>query len=201
MSRHALAFWLLLAAAQAWGESPYFLVARPELPDPNFEDTVVLMPGTGLRGPLGVIVNRPTAVPLAKLFPDIARLAKSGDKLFFGGPVGREMVSFAFRAAKEPDEDAVEIARGVYLSTDEDLLRKLLTDGTVEVRVFAGFAAWAPDQLDDEIDRGDWHTMPVEPKVIFDRRPSGVWPELNRRSSAIQASRARGLLARAPLPF
>jgi putative AlgH/UPF0301 family transcriptional regulator len=111
------------------------------------------------------------------------------------------MVSFAFRAEKAPDEDAIEVARGIYLSTDEDLLRKLLTDGTGDVRVFAGFAAWAPDQLDDEIERGDWHTMPVEPKLIFDHRPAGVWPELNRRASAIQASRERALLARAPLPF
>jgi putative transcriptional regulator len=202
MFRRALAFSLLLSAAQAaWGDSPFFLVARPELPDPNFQETVVLMPGTGLRGPLGVIVNRPTTIPLSKLFPDIARLEASGDKLFFGGPVGREMVSFAFRADKEPGEDAIEVARGVYLSTDEDLLKKLLRDGSAEVRVFAGFAAWGPEQLDDEIDRGDWHTVPVEARLIFDRRPASVWPELNRRASAIQARWDVAPIARAPLPF
>lgn len=198
----ALAFSLLLPAAQvACGESPYFLVARPDLPDPNFEDTVVLMPGTGLRGPLGVIVNRPTAIALSKLFPDIARLEKSGDMLFFGGPVARDVVSFAFRADKDPGEDAIEVAHGVYLSTDEDLLKKLLRDDAAQVRVFAGFAAWAPEQLANEIERGDWHSLPVEARLIFDHRPAGVWPELNRRASAIQARWNRAPLARAPLPF
>ena len=199
MLRYAFALSLLLAAASAaWADSPYFLVARPDLPDPNFEDTVVLMPGTGLQGPLGVIVNRPTTIPLSKLFPDIPQLAKSDDRLFFGGPVGRDMVSFVFRAASAPEEDSVEVARGVYLSTDEDLLRKLLTGGASDLRVFAGFAAWGPDQLDQEIGRGDWHAMPVESKAIFDRRPASVWPELNRRASAIRVRAMPAPGVRAP---
>ena len=197
----ALSLLLLVAATAAWADSPYLLVARPDLPDPNFEDTVVLMPGTGLRGPLGVIVNRPTEVPLAKLFPDIERLAKSDDKVFFGGPVGRDMVSFVFRAASEPEEDAIEVAHGIYLSTDEGLLRKLLRDGSSDLRVFVGFAAWGPDQLDREIGRGDWHTLPVDGKAIFDRKPASVWPELNRRASAIQVRWSPAPLARAARPF
>jgi len=188
MLRFALVLSLVLAAvaARADENAPYFLVARSDLPDPNFEDAVVLMPGTGITGPLGVIVNRPTGVSLAKLFPEIDRLAKSEDKLFFGGPVAPESVSFLFRADAPPDEDALAVSRGVYLSTDEDLLRRLLKSGTSDVRVFAGFAAWGPGQLEREIAHGDWHTLPVDAKSLFERRPATVWPELNRRASSIQ---------------
>ena len=50
------------------------LVAKPDLPDPNFRETVVLItqPVPG-GGPLGVILNRPTGARLSEAWPDAVR--------------------------------------------------------------------------------------------------------------------------------
>ncbi len=186
MIRFLLAALLALAAPAAWCDArAFFLVARHDLPDPNFEDTVVLMVRDGPSGPLGVVVNRPTMVPLSHYFPDVAKLAKSNLKVFFGGPVARNTLTFLVRADAPPDEDAIEVAKGLYLRADGDALRKALRGDNPEgLRVFAGFAAWAPGQLEAEIGRGDWHTLAADPKSILERKPEGLWRELEREASA-----------------
>jgi putative transcriptional regulator len=205
MNRAACALLaLMIFAAPGFGEDgttsgSNLLVARPNLPDPNFSDTVVLVSQRGRFGPVGVIVNRPTSIPLARMFPDMEKLRKREDKLYFGGPVNRTQLTFAFRAASPP-ADSVEVAAGVYISSDMGLLRELLgeDDSAERVRVFAGYAAWAPAQLDAEIARGDWRLMRPEIGAIFSKKPDTLWPELDRRVSAtmvrLRSSRQGALL-------
>src|SRR4030095_1339832 len=86
------------------------LVARAELPDPNFKDSIVLVMNHIGPSPAGVIIHRPTRLPVSRLFLDIEALAHLDDKVYFGGPVGiqSESVSFLFRADKPP-EQATEV--------------------------------------------------------------------------------------------
>ena len=190
MIRSFLALVLIVAGLPALGDevrptSSVFLVARPQLRDPNFEETVVLLTRLGPPGPMGVIVNRETGIALARVFPEIQRIATLDDKLFFGGPVEREVLVFVFRASA-PREGAVEVLEGVYVSSSRELLRELLgRERPMEgLRVYAGHAAWAPGQLASEIARGDWRWTPADAKAIFERKPEALWPELNRRTSA-----------------
>ncbi len=177
---------------EAHPAGPVLLVARADLPDPNFAESVVLVTRRGPAGALGVIINRPTTIPLARVFPDEGKLGGREDRLYFGGPVSRMQMVFVFRADSRPDE-AVEVLEGVYLSTDGDLLRKRLgAGGTGEgLRVFAGHAGWAPGQLEAEIERGDWRLMRPEAGAIFSRKPEGLWPELDRRASLTTVLDAR----------
>jgi putative transcriptional regulator len=154
------------------------LVARAELPDANFKDSVVLVMNNIASAPAGLIVNRPTRISVSQLFPDIERLAQLDDKVYFGGPVEIEAVSFVFRAATAP-EHATQVLDGVYLSMDRDLLRKLLErekpmDG---LRIFVGYSGWGPGQLQAEIARGDWKLAAAEPAAIFERKSEHPWPE------------------------
>ena len=80
------------------------LVARKNLPDPFFRDSVVLVTRSAGLAPVGVIVNRPTDVPLSSVFPDIERLRLREEILFFGGPVACEQLVVVFRAAVPPTE-------------------------------------------------------------------------------------------------
>jgi putative transcriptional regulator len=184
---------LLLALAGAampclGDDAASFLVARENLPDPNFGNAVVLvMPPEG-PGVLGIIVNKPTRLPLSRLFPDDTRLAKLEDRVFFGGPVSPQTVSFVFRADKAP-EDAMEVMKGVYVSSDGDLLRELLAreKPTEGLRVFIGYAGWGPGQLEGEIARGDWHHADADARSLFDRRPESLWYDLDIKASATKA--------------
>lgn len=168
------------------------LVARAELPDPNFRDAVVLVMNHLGPAPIGVIVNRPTSIPVAHLFPGVERLARLEAPVYFGGPVQLQAISFVFRALARP-ANAVEILDGVYFSTDRELLRSLLdrerpTEG---LRIFAGHSGWAPGQLENEIARGDWTLEPAESTAIFERKGERPWPTPRAPGATQRTSRAQ----------
>jgi putative transcriptional regulator len=177
----------LAHAADSGASSALLLVARDDLPDPNFGDAIVLVLNNLGPAPAGIILNRPTRVTVAKLFPDDARLSHVDDRLYFGGPVDVPSVSFLFRAATPPD-NAVTVTDGVYLSRDPELLKKLLArdrpmDG---LRIFMGYAGWGPGQLEDEIGRGDWTLKPADASAIFERRSEHPWPAEDARPEGAQ---------------
>jgi putative transcriptional regulator len=176
---------LLLLSGSSWPASvpdaksltAILLIARDTLPDTDFADSVVLVMNNLGPAPVGIIINRPMPVPVSHLFPDLKRLAKLPDKLYFGGPVDLESVWFLFRAAAPP-EHAVQACDGVYLSADRQLLLQLLgrdkpMDG---LRIFVGHAGWAPGQLEAEIERHDWTSRRAEKEAIFNGKSEHPWP-------------------------
>jgi putative transcriptional regulator len=153
------------------------IVARAELPDRNFRDSVVLVMNNLGPAPVGVIINRPTKVDVSHLFPDLERLGKLHDKVYFGGPVDFETVWFLFRA-EAPPEHSAQAFDSVYISADPELLLKLLgrdkpMDG---LRIFVGHSGWGPGQLQAEMARGDWTVKPAEADTIFKGKSEHPWP-------------------------
>src|SRR5258708_15268267 len=149
------------AAEDAKPPSAILLVARTELPDSNFKGAVVLVMNNIAPAPGGLIINRPTKIAVSSLFPDLGRLAKLDDKLYFGGPLEITTVSFLFRA-DTPPEDGLQVLYGVYLSTNAELLRKLLArEKPMEgLRIFIGYSGWGPGQLPAEIAPRAWNPRP-----------------------------------------
>lgn len=166
-----------IVAADSKGVTAILLTARAELPDGDFADSVVLVMNNLGPAPIGVIVNKPTPIPVSRLFPDIKRLAQVPDKLYYGGPVEFGSVWFLFRATA-PTEHAIQASNGIYISADRDLLLQLLgrdkpMDG---LRIFLGHSGWAPGQLEEEISRGDWTLGRAESNAIFNRKSEHPWP-------------------------
>jgi putative transcriptional regulator len=182
------ALWTLLAmllSGTSWDASAgdakpltaILLTARAELPDPNFADSSVLVMNNLGPAPIGIIINRPTKLPVAQLFPDLERLAKLPDKLYFGGPVDVESVWFLLRAAKPP-KHAMHVIDDIYLSASRELLLRLLgrdkpMDG---LRIFIGHSGWGPGQLEAEIARGDWALAHADSNAIFNGKSEHPWP-------------------------
>jgi len=98
--------------------------------------------------------------------------------VYFGGPVEIASVSFLFRA-DTPPEHATQVLDGVYMSTNRELLRKLLgrEKPMEDLRIFVGYSGWAPGQLEAEIARGDWSLAPAEMSAIFNGKSEHRWPE------------------------
>ena len=175
-----LAFGGLQHATPAEDAKPLTAIlikARAELRDPFFADSVVLVMNNLGPAPVGVVINRPTALPVARLFPDVKRLAPLNERVYFGGPVEIESVWFLFRAARPP-EHAVRACDGVYLSANRELLLRLLDrdkpmDG---LRIFVGHSGWGPGQLEAEIARGDWTLAHAAPDEIFGGKSDHPWP-------------------------
>jgi putative transcriptional regulator len=165
---------------------PVLLVASPDLQDPNFAQTVVLVMFPAGGGPLGVILNRPTPFRLGELFPQDPVLKTREDPVAFGGPVRLEALSFLFRADREA-ENTLHVMGDLYLSGNADVLTGLLgrPPGTI-ARYFVGYSGWSPVQLEMEIERGAWYVLPADLDTILKADPKRMWKELLLRATAVK---------------
>ncbi|HEX5091587.1 MAG TPA: YqgE/AlgH family protein [Burkholderiales bacterium] len=177
MTRLARAALLALLAAVApaaaqQGEPPnaVLLVARPELRDPNFARSVVLATRAGEGHTVGVILNRPTT------------LTYRDRPLSFGGPVLPESRVALFAADAPPADAAFHVLPRVYLSLHPQIVDALVAQPEARVRLYGGFAAWAPGQLEREIDEGAWYVLPVEEPLLFRESTDGLWEALVARA-------------------
>jgi putative transcriptional regulator len=162
-----------------------FLVASRRLQDPNFKETVVLLVEYGMDGAMGVVINRPSTVRLATVFPDIKELKERKDTIYVGGPVAVNQMLMLIRSSNMPEESQ-EITRDVYISSSWKVLERLMKSASKneKFRLFAGYAGWAPKQLDFERSRGDWYILKADAEMVFTQNPSELWPELIRRITA-----------------
>jgi len=161
------------------------LVASPSLEDPNFRESVVLIVEHGPEGTVGLILNRSTKVPLSHALPDLTVLKGTSYRLFAGGPVEPSRLLLLFRL-KEPPADARSVFDGVYVGGTPKVLERIITQAkpTETFRAFAGFAAWAPGQLNYEMLQGAWATLPPDSISIFDQDPATLWQDCLSRLQA-----------------
>ncbi len=139
---------------------------------------------------MGLIVNRPTSVPLAMLVPDWEALRDRPETVYLGGPVASHTLYLLIRAA-EPPPESTRIVGDIYVTASGDTLRsELERDPSADrVRAYVGYAGWAPRQLDAELARGDWHLADGSPKLVFEVAASDLWPELVRQHEGVQVRR------------
>lgn len=183
---------LILVAGLAAGEpaaaqqndppNGVFLVAKPGLLDPNFRQTVVLVTQAPDFSTVGVILNRPTRLTLQQILPEEFPSAAYRDPVFFGGPVMREALVAVFLAETPPAAPAFHVLKDLYLTMHPDNLRLLLADGARRFRLYAGFAGWAPRQLESEFQRDGWYVLPADVETVFRPDVQGLWQELVRRA-------------------
>jgi len=162
------------------------LVATPTLLDPSFEHAVVLLLDLDQDGALGVVLNRPSTVPVAEILPDWSPLAGSPDVLFSGGPVGADSalgVGASMTYGTDPNIEPVGFRRlyddvGIVdLDTPTEIAGPALT----HLRIFAGYAGWGEEQLRSEIATGSWYVVPSVSADLFGADPLGLWKRVLRR--------------------
>ena len=181
-----------------------FLVASPNLADPNFRQTVVLICEYGPEGALGVIVNRPTEFLLSEALPKLSVLKGTSYVIFLGGPVQPNGILMLFRVGEKP-VDTRHVLDGVYLGGNLDTLERVITQPkpTETFRAYAGYAGWAPGQLEFEMALGSWATLQADPGSIFDKDPISLWSDMLKALSAprvIHSRRAHGAWTSQILP-
>ena len=173
---------LLLAgplAAQGIHDGPFFLVARPGMDSPAFSETVILVTPHRARGHFGLIVNRPTDLDIADSVVGGDESRAAGDTLYFGGPVAQNERMFLYRGRSAPPRSSPILRRLHFGSLAAGDLRPLeLPDHQRNLRVFGGYAGWAPGQLGAEIRRGDWYVRPADVDMIFDVPADQLWRSL-----------------------
>jgi putative transcriptional regulator len=185
----AAAVWLALGAAlhaQELGDG-VLLVAGPNLADPNFSHSVVLVLQHGDNGTVGVVLNRVTSIVPAAVFPELeASVGAYAGTLYRGGPVQPTRLVFLVRGLAAATMDGPEIVDKVFLSGDPEALGEItrLATGPDELRMFAGHAEWTAGQLQSELRDGDWRIVAGTADLVFGD-PRKLWEQLATRGDEV----------------
>lgn len=164
---------------------PTLLLSMPQLQDPNFFKTVVLLCDFMSEGAFGIVLNRPTETPATTMVQLEPPIVGGNDlPLYVGGPVEPER-GWILTADRPIEPDFRTIVDGLYLSTSPLLLRRVLEARPApRARVLAGYAGWGPGQLDDELAQSAWLMADVELDLVFDVDASAMWETAIRRLGA-----------------
>ncbi|HZR51749.1 MAG TPA: YqgE/AlgH family protein [Streptosporangiaceae bacterium] len=174
-------------AAQA--EPGRLLVATPMLGDPNFRRTVVLIvEHEQEQGTLGVVLNRPTDVPVGQVLEPWTELATDPSVVFSGGPVSpTSALALALVPGTDepvgwhPLDGAPEPAMARLGLVDLDAPPGLIAPAITRLRVYAGYAGWGAGQLQSEIEEGAWYVLDADPGDAFFAEPGRLWAVVLRR--------------------
>ena len=175
-----------LATAQSLATGS-LLVASPELSDPMFARAVVLVLRHDDQGTIGVVLNRPTNLVPATIFPELKdSIGSYAGHLYRGGPIAPTRLLYIVRGLAAATVNGPEVLDKVFLSIDDASLPDMtrLADGTDELRLYAGHAAWVPGQLQNEINAGGWQILPATPELVFHDDPGKLWTELEGRGGS-----------------
>lgn len=165
--------------------APSLLLSMPQLDDPNFTRSVVLLCQHDNDGAFGLVLNRPvttTARIVPQGDPDLA--TEQEVEVWIGGPVEPER-SWILLSDPGIDEGAIRVCDGVYLSTSARVLEGVLaTPDQARARLIAGYAGWGPGQLDEEVAASAWLTGDVDLDIIFRTPAEQMWERAIRRLGA-----------------
>lgn len=169
--------------------SPVLLISMPQMLDPNFARSVVLLAEYGKHGAFGLVVNRQMAEPAHEVIKPEPPLEIQKDvHLYVGGPVEPNR-AWVLTDRRDLDGEALEIVDGVYLSASPDLVcRALQNSPDPHVRLVIGYAGWAPGQLDHELAASSWLMTPVQPDLVFETPLDEMWETAIRRLGADPAA-------------
>lgn len=160
--------------------TPVLLMAMPQVLDPFFHRSVVLLLHHEDEGSFGFIVNRPTGIKVAEILKGMDVGWEGGEDAvaYFGGPVQPQLGTVLFSPVlneSDPEDTATEIAPGLALTQHIGDLSRLAEAPPGQFRLLLGYAGWGEGQLMEEILRNDWLTAPVSSDLIFAPDPERVW--------------------------
>jgi len=181
-----------MTGAPATLSTPVLLLAMPQVLDPFFHRSVVLLVRHEDEGSLGFIVNRPTGIKVNEILKgmEVHWQGREDVVAYFGGPVQPNLGTVLFGPSKSAPAGAAaaaaaggefegeatsEVLAGVSLTQHVGDLSRLAESPPERFRLFLGYAGWGAGQLIEEILRNDWLTAPARGDLIFAPDPDRVW--------------------------
>lgn len=172
---------LALAAPLAWSADltdTVLLVAKRDLHDRVYGNTVLIVRPIGEARHIGFIVNKPTTMTLGKLFPQHLPSQKVVDPVFLGGPMGPEVIFAMVKGRDSPGGRSLQLTPGLYVAFDSKVVDRIIESQPQQARFFAGMVLWQPFELTDEVKRGLWYVLDPKPEILLRKSTDGLWEEL-----------------------
>jgi len=142
----------------------HLLIATTDLRDPNFARTVILMVTHNKQGALGLVLNRPTGVPLKTAWEQVSQSpCELTTKILLGGPCQGPLMALHTQEALSDSE----VLPGLYFTAKPEELNSLVAMLAVPQRYFVGYAGWGAGQIEKELEEGSWTITPADADVVF----------------------------------
>lgn len=139
------------------------LVADPDLRDPNFERTLILLVSHDEDGSFGFVINRATNQRLADVSDPEELQGLEEVPVFLGGPVATDRIILSgMRWQKGLAPDGSHFAMQ-GLAPDE---LELADEDGVVLRAFQGYSGWSAGQLERELEDHAWLVLEPEQALL-----------------------------------
>jgi putative transcriptional regulator len=163
-------------------ERPVLLVAKRALKDPLYSSTILLAKPMPNGTHVGFILNRPTRLSLAEMFPEHEPSKKVADPLFLGGPADTNLVFAVVADHDGSGDDSLSLTPELSLAYSGTTVDHVIESESERARFFVGLVVWRPGQLDEELKRGLWYVKEPDAKLVLRKKTEGMWDELVRES-------------------
>ena len=153
----------------------HFLIAMPNMVDPNFSRSLTYICEHNDRGALGLVVNRPGDITLGTLLGQ-ADITLNNDEwksvpVYKGGPVQTDR-GFVLHRPVGSWQSTLAVNDVAGLTTSRDVLLSMVAGkGPEKILVAVGYAGWAAGQLEQEIKQNGWLTVEADLDVVFNMPP------------------------------
>lgn len=156
-----------------------FIIAMPNLADPNFFHTVAYLCQHNEDGALGIVINRPTDMKLGEIFKQmdikVTSPTAAETRIFAGGPVQQER-GFVVHTSGGDWHATMAVSETISLTTSRDVLEAIAAgEGPEKYLVALGYAGWGAGQLEKEIKNNSWLNTPFGKQVLFDTPVNVRW--------------------------
>ncbi|MGI8576698.1 MAG: YqgE/AlgH family protein [Nocardioidaceae bacterium] len=159
------------------------LIATPRLIDPNFARSVIFLLDHDHDGALGVVINRPSELPLNVVLPGWGDAVAEPTMLFSGGPVAPESALAVGLSVGSGPPDGFKRLTGDFGLVDLDAAPQDVLPSLVGLRVFSGYSGWGDGQLEAEILAGSWYVVNAVPNDLLHPDPENLWRSILRRQA------------------
>jgi putative transcriptional regulator len=157
----------------------HFIIAMPDLADPNFGSTVTYICEHDENGSFGIVINRETDITLLEVMQQMKIESENSPKrdqvVFLGGPV-QQGRGFVLHRPLGDWDSTLKINQHIALTTSRDIIEAIArNEGPEDAIVALGYAGWAPGQLEQELAANTWLSCPANEQIIFDIPPRDRW--------------------------
>ena len=157
----------------------HFIIAMPDLDDPNFGSTVTYICEHDENGSFGIVINRETDITLLEVMQQMHIKSENSPKrnqvVYLGGPV-QQGRGFVLHRPLGDWKSTLKINQHIALTTSRDIIEAIArNEGPEDAIVALGYAGWAPGQLEQELAANSWLSCPANEQIIFDIPASDRW--------------------------
>lgn len=160
---------------------PGALLLARDMSDPNFNATIVLLCQHGPEGSYGLVLNRPSHMPLTEVFdkPPAWATGEAGgtlarrQRIYIGGPVQPEELQI-LQVTADPVAGSYKVSEEVYLGGYWNDLKDILSVDPKTLRLFLGYSGLGAEQLTREVELKAWEVWEVDVKKLL-LGPEDAW--------------------------